>query len=183
MHEESWEVLNSERVLHHPPFLSVNMEQVRLPSGHMIDGWSKVDAGDYANAFVLNEAGEALVLEGYKHGIGKSSWQMVGGYLEPGEDPLSCIRRELLEETGYAGDNWQPLGSFVVDANRRVGVGHFFLARNAKFVTEASNPDGEDFRVKWVSLAEMRQALQDGRVAGLSFAANIALALLALRQA
>lgn len=182
MPEETWDVLSSDTAFDHPPFLSVDVEQVRLPDGRIIDGWTTVRARDYANAFVLNQAGDVLVLEGYKHGIGRSSWQMVGGYLEPGEDPLSCMRRELLEETGYASDNWQPLGSFVVDANRRVGVGHFFLARDAKAVAQASNPDGEIFRIKWVSVADIKQVLQDGRVAGLSFAANIALALLALER-
>lgn len=105
---------------------------------------------------------------------------MPGGYIEPGEAPLLCMQRELLEETGYASDSWHPLGSFVVDANRRVGVSHFFLVRDARRVGEASNPDGEDFRMEWVSIPDVSQALLDGRVSGLSFAANIALALLAL---
>lgn len=180
MPEESWKVLKSETVLHAPPFLTVTMQQVGLPGGETIEGWSIVDARDYANAFVLNDVGEALVLVGYKHGIGSTSLQTPGGYIEPGEAPLLCMQRELLEETGYASDSWQPLGSFVVDANRRVGVSHFFLVRDARQVGEASNPDREDFRMEWVSIPEIRQALFDGRVGGLSFAANIALALLAL---
>lgn len=31
---------------------------------------------------------------------GERDWSMPGGQLEPGEDPIACIRREVAEETG-----------------------------------------------------------------------------------
>jgi ADP-ribose pyrophosphatase len=90
------------------------------------------------------------------------------------------VRRELLEETGYESDDWQHLGSFVVDANRRVSTAHFFLARQTRPVAEADHDDLEQFTIRWVSLAELREALGDGRVAVISYAVNIALGLLAM---
>ena len=105
---------------------------------------------------------------------------MVGGYLERGEEPLKAVQRELLEETGYTADDWTELGSFVVDANRHVGVGTFFLARNARRIAEPDHDDLEEFEVRWVSVNEIREALFDGKVGILSYAVNIALALTAL---
>lgn len=180
MAEENWQVLNSETVLQSLPFLQVDMQRVQLPDGSIIDDWPILHTRDYANVFVLNEAGEALLMVGYKHGIGRVSWQTVGGYLEPGEDPLHAVQRELMEETGYGSEDWQPLGSFVVDANRHTGTGHFFLARRAWQASEAYEPDTEGAQVLWVPVAEVRRALQDGRVVGMAYALNIALALLAL---
>jgi ADP-ribose pyrophosphatase len=158
------------------------MDQVRLPDGRVIDEWAIVDARDNVNALIVNEAGEAMVIEGYKHGLGRSNWQVVGGYLEKGEEPLAAVQRELLEETGYQSDDWQHLGSFVIDANRRVSTGHFFLARAARPVAEADHDDLEQFTIRWVSLAELRAALGDGRVAVISYAVNIALGLLAMEN-
>lgn len=178
MPEETWEVLRSKVALDKPPFLKVEMEHVRLPNGREIEEWPIVYARDYVNAVVLNEAGEVMVLEGYKHGLRASSWQVMGGYLEEGEDPLDAVKRELLEETGYASEHWEKLGSFVVDANRRVGTGHFYLARNTRVVAQPSHDDLEGFAIKWVSIAEMNQALFDGRIALMAYAVNIALALL-----
>lgn len=174
--EEKWQVLGREVVLDHP-FLRVTMEQVRLPDGRVISDWPIVAARDYVNVVVTNEAGQVMIVEGYKHGPGRSSWQVVGGYLEVGEEPLQAAQRELLEETGYASDDWQHLGSFVVDANRRVGVGHFYLARQARPVTTANHNDLEQFAVKWLSVAEVAAGLGSGRVMVISYAINLALAL------
>lgn len=182
MPEETWEVLNRKVVLNKPPFLKVEMEHVRLPDGREIEEWPIIDARDYVNVVVMNEAGEIMIVEGYKHGIRRSSWQVPGGYLEPGEDPLEAIQRELLEETGYESEEWGLLGSYVKDANRRVSVGHFFLARNARKTTEPNNNDLEQMQIRWVSAAEARRALRDGRIVGMSYAINITLALLSLQN-
>lgn len=179
MSTEQWDVLSKEMVLD-TPYLKVEMERVRLGDGRIIEQWPIVDVRDYVNALVLNEAGEAMIIEGYKHGLGRSSWQVVGGYLEKGEEPLAAVRRELREETGYESQEWQHLGSFVVDANRRVATGHFYLARNARPVQEPDHDDLETFTIRWVSLDELKRAVGDGRVAIISYAVNIALGLLVI---
>ncbi len=173
----SWEVLNEELILEHP-FVTIAMEQVRLPDGRTISDWPKIYTHDFVNALILNEANEALILEGYKHGTGRVSWQIMGGYIEPGEDPLTAVRRELLEETGLTSDEWSYLGSFIVDPNRHIGVGHFFCAQNAQQVTEPNHNDLEAFEIKWVSLKELHYALLDGRIAAVTYATAISLALL-----
>ena len=174
---EPWRTVQQESVLEHP-FLTVTMEQVRLPDGEVIPNWPKVYTDDYVNVLVLSEENEALILEGYKHGVGRSSWQVVGGYLQEGEDPLTAVQRELLEDTGYQTDNWLYLGSYVVDPNRHVGIGHFFCARDVKQITKPRHEDVEAVEAKWVSLEILRRALLDGRIAGASYAINVALALL-----
>jgi ADP-ribose pyrophosphatase len=174
--EEKWDVLSREVVLEHP-FLRVTMETVRLPSGRVIEGWPIVDTRSYAIVVAENEAGAILVLEGYKHGLGQSSWHMVGGYLEPGEEPAETARRELLEEAGYASDHWQALGSFVVDANRRAGIAHLFLARHAYPAGKHESDDIEQATLRWVSAKEIRKALYGGRIGVISSAMAVALAL------
>jgi ADP-ribose pyrophosphatase len=176
MADRSWKVTKSQQVVDNP-YTQVFVQSLELPDVRLIEDWPIIQTLDYVNALVLNDDGEAMILEGYKHGLGRSSWQVVGGYLEPDEEPLAAIKRELLEETGFASEHWDHLGSFTVDANRRVGEGHFFLVRNAKKVTEPNHDDLEYFDLRWVSLDTLKVALRDGRVGALSYAINISLAL------
>ena len=177
--DEQWTVLSQHQVIDNP-YVSVTMQEVRLTDGRVIPDWPYVHTRDYVNALVIDNQNRALVLEGYKHGLGRSSWQVVGGYLELGEDPLIAMQRELLEETGYVAEGWSELGSFVVDANRHVGVGTFFLATGAKRVAEPDHDDLEHFEIRWVALSELKEALFDGRVGLISYAMNIAAGLLAI---
>lgn len=181
MQAEKWKVIKSELVVEHP-FVEVAMEKVSLPDGRVIDEWPIVNAHDYVNAVVFNEQGEAMILEGYKHGARRSSWQVVGGYIENGEDPLAAVQRELLEETGYQSDEWRYLGSFVMDANRHVGVGHFFFCLNAKEIATPKPDDLESWSIRWVSIKDLKYALVDGRISIISYAMNISLALIALNK-
>ena len=180
MTDDTWRIIQTEQVLDNP-YSQVFMQTIELPDGRIVEEWPIIKTLDYVNALVLNEDEEAMILEGYKHGLGRSSWQVLGGYLEPGEDPLAAVKRELLEETGCVSIDWTHLGSFIVDANRRVGEGHFFLARSAKKVAEPCHEDLEQFDIQWVPLTALKEALNDGRVAILSYAINIALALVNLK--
>ncbi len=174
--EEKWTILQSSNVIDHP-FLQVDLQAVQLPDGTVIPDWHWVHARDYVNVLAVDAAGNCLTLIGYKHGIGKQSWQTVGGHLEAGETPLAAAQRELLEEAGLTSDNWTPLGGFTVDANRHVGVGHFYLAQNVRYSAPPDYDDIETFESRWVTAPELAAALRDGRIAGISYALNIALAL------
>ncbi len=182
MPDQQWEILSEQQVLEHP-YVNVTYQSVRVSDDLTIPDWPIVRTRDYVNVMVANEDGQLMVLEGYKHGLGRSSWQVVGGYLEPGEEAMAAAQRELLEETGYHSDSWLQLGNFVVDANRFVGQGHFFLARHARSVADPDHDDLEAFAIHWVSPAVLQAALFDGRVGVMGYAVNIALGLLALNQA
>lgn len=175
--ENSWQIRKQKPVLQHP-FVTVAMEEVKLPDGRIIEDWPKIYTRDYVNALVLNENNEALIMIGYKHGIGRSNWQVLAGYIDEAEDPLTAVQRELLEETGFVCDEWHFMGSYVVDSNRHIAMGHFLCGRNARQITSPENDELEDFEVLWVPLDELKIALQDGRIATGSYALAISLALL-----
>jgi ADP-ribose pyrophosphatase len=106
----------------------------------------------------------------------------VGGYLEPGEEPLAAARRELLEETGHTAAEWVHLGRFQVDPNRGVAWGDLYLALGARKTAETVADDLEEQQLLEMTLDEVKAALRDGRFKVLAWAANIALALLHLAE-
>src|SRR3954468_20805981 len=52
-----------------------------------------------------------ILVRQFRAGSGRDSLETPGGLLDPGEDPGTAGARELLEETGYAGDPPRVLGS------------------------------------------------------------------------
>jgi ADP-ribose pyrophosphatase len=178
---ENWKVLESELVIDHP-HVEVALETIGLPDGRVINDWPIVNVHDYVNAVVFDASGRALILEGYKHGARRSTWQVVSGYLQPGEDPLGAAQRELLDCTGYESDDWRYLGSFVTEAHRHVGIGHFFLCLDVRLVGSPHQDDLEPFSLRWVTKQELRYALMDGRINIISYAMAISLGLMTLNK-
>jgi len=44
---------------------------------------------------------DILMVRQYRYALGRETLEIPAGKLDPGENPEQCIRRELLEETGY----------------------------------------------------------------------------------
>jgi ADP-ribose pyrophosphatase len=73
--------------------------------------------------------------------------------------------------------DWVPLGSYRVDPNRGIAMGHLFLARHARYVTACHADDLEEQEVIFLTRAEVESALTGGEFKVLAWAASIAFAL------
>ena len=175
---QAWKTRERTVVLHQPPYLSVENHTVELPDGRLIENWAWLVTPDFINVVAVTGAGQWIMFRQTKYAVQGTSLAPVGGYLEPGEDPLAAARRELLEETGYAADEWIALGSFPIDGNRGSGNGHLFLARGAQPVAAIHADDLEEQELLLLSRDEVALALAQGEFKVMPWAANVALALL-----
>lgn len=174
---QSWKTLARRTLLNHSKFLVVEEHTVELPDGRVIADWPWVITPDYINVMAVTEEGLFLCFRQTKYSVVGISLAVVGGYLEPGEDPLEAAKRELLEETGYKATEWLALGRYPVDGNRGAGVAYPFLATGARRVTEIDADDLEEQELLLLSRTEMEAALDAGEFKLLPWAVAVALAL------
>ncbi|MGO4595848.1 NUDIX hydrolase [Leifsonia sp. 2TAF2] len=75
----------------------------------------------------IRVAGYAVITDGDRillahwNESGRSGWTLPGGGIDPGEDPVDAVVREIAEETGYVGEAAELLGidSKVIPAEHR----------------------------------------------------------------
>ncbi len=178
--QAGWKRLKSHLVLDRLPWLRVYADDVELPDGRHVDGYLRVEGPAFTMIFAVTSDDQALFIKEYKYGTGAIDLQLPAGYIEAGEDPDACARRELLEETGYASDAWTSLGSYYVDGNRGYSRGHFYLATGAHPVQAAAAGDLSDVVVRAVSLADVPGVLSGGEMLQMSPIACASLALIRL---
>jgi len=72
---------------------------------------------------------------------------LFGGRQDPGEDPLECAKRELLEEAGMVSEDWELYQKWDVSPKMEYYV-YVYLARNCKQVQDPERDGGEKILIK-----------------------------------
>ena len=139
-----WKTKSRQIVFEQRPWLRVEYHTVELPDRRLIPDWPWIITPDYVNVVAVTEDERFLCFRQVKYGVEGTTLGIVGGFVEEGEGPFQAAQRELREETGYESTDWIPLGSYRVDPNRGVAMGHLYLARQVRYVTPRNADDLEE---------------------------------------
>lgn len=84
-------------------YLRLLERRFRLPNGQET-WWDILDSGDTVAVVAVTEDGRIVLARQFRPGPMKVMAELPGGFVDAGESPAAAAARELLEETGYAGD-------------------------------------------------------------------------------
>jgi ADP-ribose pyrophosphatase len=174
---QPWKTLSRRVLLDYSQYLVVEEHAVELPSGRVIPDWPWVITPSFVNVVAVTKDGRFLCFRQVKYGVEGTTLAPVGGFIDPGEEPLLAAQRELLEETGYEAAEWIELGTYRVDPNRGMAMAHLFLARGARRSGEPQPDDLEEQELLHLSRAEVEDALATGEFKVLAWAMAFLLAL------
>jgi 8-oxo-dGTP pyrophosphatase MutT (NUDIX family) len=103
------------------------------------------------------------MIQQYRHGSKNITLEIPGGLVDD-ESPENAALRELLEETGYQGDNVTYLGATNPNPAIFNNLCHTFLVRNVKKVSETNLDDNEDIEVTLKPIEEIPSLIADGSI-------------------
>lgn len=162
---QPWEVLESRERLTVAPWLTVRTETIRLPDGRQVEDFVRLEQMSFVCIYPEMPDGRVVCLRQYRHGPKQVCITFPGGHIDrPGESPVSCAQRELLEETGYKASAWIYLGGYCTNANAGGAISHMFRATGCRKVAEADSGDLEHTETVLLTPAELIAAAGKGEM-------------------
>ena len=124
MEKNKWKTLSQE-IVHENPWYKVRHDKVTHPDG---------TPGNY---FVLDrphcvfvipvQEGKIHMVRQYRYAVQQDCLEVPAGSLHAGESPLEAAKRELLEETGLEGTQWEEAGCFAMNNGLSNELAYVFL--------------------------------------------------------
>lgn len=111
----------------------------------------------------VTDEGEVIMVRQFRYAFDQVLLEVPAGKLEPNEDPLDAVKRELEEESGVVAEHVEHIGEIfttVAIFDEKIQV---YLATGLTY-KNAHPDDGEFLEVVKIPLKELVQMVMDGKI-------------------
>ena len=122
-----------------------------------------VEHSDCIAVVALDGQGNVLLVRQFRHAVGKFLLEVAAGGIDPGEQPMDAVRRELQEEIGYFPRRIDRLGGFYATPGYGTEYLHCFVATDlvpARLMAE----DTDDIELVRVSPDEIPHLITSNEI-------------------
>jgi ADP-ribose pyrophosphatase len=159
---DSPERLLDSRMVYEGRVVRLRVDSVVLPNGKTATREVIEHPGAVA-IVAFDDGGDVLLVRQYRRAAGRYLLEIPAGTLKPGEDPLDCAGRELIEETNYRASSLEPPVGFFSAPGFCSEYLHVFVASGLAPETGVPDED-EDIEVVRLSLAECLERVRNGDI-------------------
>lgn len=141
--------------------VDLRIETHRLPKGEVHN--YEIVRHVPAAAVLPIHGDQILLIKQYRVPLKKFIWEIPAGLLEKGESPLVCVRREIIEETGYRGKNYKKLCEVYTTAgfsDEKVIIYQCELGKHVGTAHEGS----EDISIHLFTVERVKKMLKRGEI-------------------
>ena len=135
---------------------------VKLPNGRTIHITFINHPGAVIVVPFLNK-NTIVMMRQFRPALGRYIYELPAGTIDIPEKPLTCARRELLEETGYSAKRFKKLGQIYPVPGYSTEVIHIFKAEGL-IRGQAQPEEYEVIELKSMSRSQVNRLLQQGKL-------------------
>lgn len=159
--KKPYETINSQ-VAFNGKIIDVKVDTISLPDGKTAKR-EVVVRGDATAIVPIDEKGNVILVEQYRHPVGDMVLEIPAGMLEEGEHPKACAIRELEEETSFIANELTYITTMYPTVGFCTEKLHIYLAKNLQ--QGNFNFDYDEFiEVKKVPLEEAINMIYTGKI-------------------
>ncbi len=142
--------------------VNLRVETVQVPDGRETTR-EIVEHSDCVAIVAIDANDNVLLVEQFRKPVEKELLEIPAGGIEPGEDPLECVCREMREETGYLPENVARLGGFYSAPGYCTEYLHLYLATDLT-LSPLHAEDTESIKLVRVPLSQITSLIADGTI-------------------
>lgn len=122
-----------------------------------------VEHSDCIAVVVLDSKDRAIMVRQYRKAVDKFLLEIPAGGIEPGEQPVESVRRELQEEIGYLPNRIERLGGFYSAPGYCTEYLHLYLATHL-IPSRKKAEDTEEIEIVRVPLSRVPDMIASGEI-------------------
>lgn len=141
---------------------SFEVNRLRLPN--KAEGeWECIRHPGGSLAVPVTADNKLILVRQYRFAAQGRVLEFPAGTLEPNEDALLTIQREIQEETGYRAHSWEKLGEFFLAPGYSDEIIYAYLATDLeKLETELPRDEDEDIEIVFMTPEQLEKAILEG---------------------
>ena len=172
-----WSIKESKYILKHK-YMTVREDVCETAEGAIIDPYFVLEFPTWVQVVPFDSDNNVLITRQYRHGVQQVIYGLPTGYTEADDaSDEESIKRELLEETGYAAEKLISVGKLQPNPATQNNIVHCFAAFDIKKTEDPSDDPSERIYTEFVSVKELLKLISDGKFSHALHVAGVFLAL------
>ncbi len=152
----------SSRLIYEGRVVKLRVDTVRMPGGRETTR-EIVEHSDCVAIVAVDDSGNVLLVNQFRKPVEKELLEIPAGGIEPGEDPVDCVCREMREETGFLPRKVERLGGFYSTPGYCTEYLYLYLATDLT-ASPLNAEDTESIRLVRVPLSQIPSLITSGKI-------------------
>jgi len=151
-----------KEVIYHGRVFDLYREETTLPNGRKMMAEFIHHPGS-SGVIPLMDENSVVLIHQYRPILKDFIWEIPSGTMLPGEDPLTCAKRELEEECGLLSRRFEKLGEFLVAPWYSDERTHLFIATELTPCRQKLDED-EILTTHIISIDQVMKMIEKGEI-------------------